>query len=770
MPLLWGSCAFLCGLLLEIRLDIGWQAWLIMAGVFLLLSLFDRPLTRRFLFWSRLHSRLPFSLGILLLFFSLGGLRFWAAGHPLWQVDDLAWYNDKGEYLLTGWVSAAPDRREGMTVYQISAIEIEDSADPDWAHAARRVSGLAQVRMSADSGWQYGDLLQFNARLVTPSSSADFSYRDYLAQERVYSVVYHPQGVKRVGTGYGNAFRRGLIDLREKARASIFAVFPQPEAGLLEGILLGVDNDLPESLAQAYRDTGTAHVIAISGFNMSVLAGLFLFLFVRAGGPYWAALISAVLLLTYTLFVDASPSVLRALIMAVMAAGGHLIGRRQSGMNALFFTAAAICLFNPLLIRDAGFQLSFAATFGLVAFAQPLQDGLQNWLEGHLSERAALKLTKPVSEYFLFTLAAQAATLPVIALHFGRVSLSSLLANPLVLPAQPPILVLGGVTTLAGMLSPLAGKVLMLFTWPFVRYSNWMVALLARIKGGVLILHPAFAGGFLAVFLCFLLLFFTRKKLMKFFRSATFAWIVFALICACVTVFSIYLHKPDGLLHLRLVRCGEQGSLIVQTPGGQNWLIDPQGSVDELTTKLEGDLSPWNFHLDAVLLTSRHASGTLEQLAGDIAINRVLLAPSSYRPEFDAANLSLPEGIETEKLLPADTVEVEPGVFITLLAESEDGTALLLQYGALRVLIPNSVDYAEIKATAPEAMSGLSALVLDERDTSYIPPRVWRQLEPQGILWKDVSLSPFEESVGLDTHPQLELTSDGVGIPRLYAE
>lgn len=496
---------------------------------------------------------------------------------------------------------------------------------------------------------------------------------------------------------------------------------------------------------------------------MAVLAALLLWVFGRASGPYWAALISAIFLLLYTLFVDAAPSVLRALIMAVMAAAGHLIGRRQSGLNALFFTAAAICLVNPLLLRNAGFQLSFAATFGLTVFAAPMQDWLRGLLEKRFSEKTAARFTKPLAEYFFFTLAAQAATLPVIALHFKRVSLSALLANPLVLPAQPPLLVLGGLSALAGMLHPLAGKLLMLFTWPIARYCNGVVMLLSKIRGGTLILHPDFAAAFLVIFICFVLTFFLRKKLMKFFRSAYTAWILLGLVCLSVSLISIYTHKPDGLLHLRLVHSGSQGNVILRTPAGTALVLNPRKSVDELTTALESDLSPWRFRLDALLLTTRPDSGVLADLADDIPIESVLLAPTAWRAESGAQGMTLPTGVAVEKLPPGARLEIEEGLWLTLLAANARDTALLLEYGQTCVLIPNGVDFAEIKETSPEALSGLSALILDERDISYIPPRVWRQIEPQVILWKDVSLSPFEESVGLDTARMVELVSDGDG-------
>jgi competence protein ComEC len=105
---------------------------------------------------------------------------------------------------------------------------------------------------------------------------------------------------------------------------------------LTAGNLLGNDNDLPAATKQAYQNTGTAHIIAISGFNMAILATLFLALFTQILNRYWAAILSALVLTLYTLFVEGSPSVVRAAIMAIMAFFGIL---RVSGKirHPIFF-------------------------------------------------------------------------------------------------------------------------------------------------------------------------------------------------------------------------------------------------------------------------------------------------------------------------------------------------------------------------------------------------------------------------------------------------
>ena len=761
MPLLWISVAFLAGIVAGDRLDASRWLWICLAGAFLLLALFDSRLIEKFNLWGKARKALPVSIGVILLFFCLGGLRIAWTQIPTWHPDDLAYYNNQGDYIITGWVVAAPDRREDLTYYQVEAIEITDPSNPDWTHATLRISGRMRVSLDATAPWEYGDLLRFTANPQLPSEDGDFSYRQYLAGMNIHTVVYHPQGVERVGSGYGSPITAALIHFRQKARETIFATFPQPESGLLSGILLGMDNDLPDALAQDYRDTGVAHIIAISGFNMAILAGLFLRLFTRQIGPYWAALLTAVLLVFYSLFVEASASVWRALIMAVMGAGGHLIGRRQHGANALCFTAAAMCLVKPLLLWDVSFQLSFAATFGLVVFAQPLQDWLQGLLEKRVSEKTAAGLTGPLSDYFLFTLAAQVATLPVIAWHFGRVSLSSILANPIVLPLQPALLISGGLTVLAGMLHPLAGKVLMVFSWPLMKFTNSAVTLLAKIKGGAMSIHPSMAVWILIAVILFLLVFLFRAQIRKYFKIGKLLWLVVILLAGCFTVISIYFNRPDGNLQLHLARCGDQSTLFLRSPGGKVVILDPRGDINELAAALEKNLSPWDYAVDAVMLTGRSGAQELSELAERIEIKTVILAPAVYRQESGGSELVVPEGIEVLKMLPGQAVEIEPGLRLAIAGEDLNGTALLLEYGTTRVLFPNGVDYALIKEDSPESILGVTALALGEEDISYIPIRVWRQINPGLILWREVEISPFVESLGADTRMEVILESDG---------
>ncbi len=760
MPLLWVSIAFITGLLMEDWLAISWVVWAVISATSLFLALYKKYWGKSARLLLALPVKMPVSAGVLLLCFAFGGLRGWFARNPLINQNDLAWYNNRGEYVFTGWVTDAPDRRDNMVVYTMKIIEIRSSNRTTGLSVTKRIDGLAQVRMPTYTQWEYGNVLTFTGSPKEPADHSDFSYKEYLAIRNVRTIIYFPRVTQKIDEGYGSSLRALLIRAREQARLRILKIFPQPEAGLLIGILLGMDNDLPDTLAQSYRNTGTSHIIAISGFNFSVLALAFVSAFKRVSSPYWAALIMAVLLVIYTFFIHSSASVVRALIMAIIAAGGHLIGRRQVGLNALAFTAAVMCFANPLLIKDISFQLSFAATFGLVVFSQPIRDWLSLILEKRMAEKTASRWGNLLAEYIFLTLAAQFATLPITAAHFGRVSISALLANPLVLPLQPAVLILGGITTLIGAIHPLAGKVIAVFSWPFLYWSNTLVTLLDRLNKGYLILHPAFAWGTLLFCCGFILIFLAREQLSRFFHSRTFHWMVFLLTAAIFSLVSIHIRQPDNSFHIYLFPAGEETTLAIQPPRGGMLLVNPQGDMDELTSAFEKHLSPWSFQLSGVLLTNRNSADSLSELQNRIEINQLLLAPTVYQQKKEIRPLFIPDKLGYAKLLPGQIIGVGSEVKITLLSEGVANTALSIESGTQHILIPNGVELATIRQEYPDYVSGLTILILGEEDTTYLPIRVWKQLSPNTILWKDRSVSPFENALSVQENQTINLAVD----------
>jgi competence protein ComEC len=385
---------------------------------------------------------------------------------------------------------------------------------------------------------------------------------------------------------------------------------------------------------------------------------------------------------------------------------------------------------------------------------------LDERLEKHLPEEKVQRFSNPISEYLLFTLAAQVTTLPVIAIHFGRISLSSLLANPLILPVQPPILILGGISTIAGMIFPWLGKVIALLVWVPMRYTNFVVEMLAKIKGASLAVHPRIAVLILLTLAVFVILFGFRNYFKKIF-SKWFTWIVFLLILASAAAWSIFAYIPDGKLYIHLVENGDDSTLVLRDPQGKVIMFDPGKSVNELSAEVSRQLSPWDFSIDEVWLTHRASVSNLELFQERIPITKAVLTPAIYLAGADQRPVRVPQNIELVKLASGGERIYPSGMVIRLAGEDQGRSALFIEYGRMRILLPNGVDYALLREASPGMLDDLTMLILQEEDISYIPPRVWQALEPQLILWNSTALSPEATWLGNDTYRRISISTDG---------
>ena len=588
MPLLWLSLAFLGGLLVGDWLPWSWLGWLIAALVSIPLAF---VLRRRLNFTSHPPG---FILFLLPIAFFGGALRYQLA-QPVLTPQTLAWYNGRGPLAVTGVIALPPDPRGDFTYLRIQARQVAPPGEATLAAASpirttQPVSGTVLAAVLPGGDWQYGDLVAITGELTTPPEASGFSFKEYLARQGILSYLSHPQ-VTRIAGGQGNPFWAWLYRFKAQALAVVYRIFPQPESALLAGILLGDDSRLSPSLQLAFQATGTAHIIAISGFNIAILAGLFSSLFTRLLGARRGALAAVVGITFYTLLVGANPSVVRAAIMGSLGLFARQIGRRQTGLNSLAGTAGVMCLFNPNLPWDVSFQLTFMATLGLVLYAQPFQEAFERLAAHFLPAGWVRNVSGLVGEYFLFTLAAQVVTFPVMVYHFQNFSLVSLLANPLVLPPQPLVEVLGGLALVGGLVNLALGQALAYLAWPLVAYTNRMVEWLASIPHGLLAFGATSPWIWIVFYGLLFGLTFFRSKLALNWRgwlrkvvSPQAAWLTCAVLA--VLLWSAAYSAPDGRLHLTLFEGGAPGSLLVQTPGGRFVLI----AGGPMTSQLSQDI------------------------------------------------------------------------------------------------------------------------------------------------------------------------------------
>ena len=593
MPFFWLGLAALVGALAADALRLPWGAWAGLLGASLLAALWQA--SRR----SRLLVQRKLPLAAVAAAFCLTALLYQLSlpqESPAW----VGYYNERGSIELTGVVDAPPEVRGDTLSLTVRVESLTPLSSDAVLVPADQVRGRILLQVPAGSTYTYGDLLLVRGNLETPPEGSAFSYREYLFHQGIYSSAQFAQ-VRVLAHEQGSPFSAAIYRLRERSLQVLRQIFPEPESALLRGILLGDESGLSPELEEAYALTGTAHIIAISGFNMVILASLVTALFTRRLGSWRGGMLAILVLALYTVLVGASASVVRAAIMGSFSIIGASIRRRGNALNSLGVSVLLMVLFNPHLPWDVGFQLSVAATLGLALFAGPLQARLQRLLESRLDEETAKRFTGPLSEYFLVTLAAQVFALPLIAFHFRQVSPLFLIANPLILPAQPAVMVLGLVAMVAGLLAPALGNVLAWAAWPFAAYTNRVVTWLAGIAPAGWQL-PRFSFFWVLAFYALVLALTLPSKPKA--RKLTLrpAVPILVLACACILVWSSAASAPDGKLHVRALSGSEKPVVLLRTGGGRYVLVGGSLTASSLAHQLGTALPPFSREIDALVI------------------------------------------------------------------------------------------------------------------------------------------------------------------------
>lgn len=739
MPLMFLSLAFLGGIILEDWLGWSWQVALLVSLCCLTLFLLRRWLSRRLggralPAWTQ--PALPYSL--LLLAAAAGMLRL-ALDQPRFSPADLAWYNESGDWVLEGVVLGFPDQRDQFTYLRIQV----ERGRPQEQQLLRPLRGLVLVSAPPDVDWHYGDRLRIEGPLQTPPDFEEFSYRETLAHQHIYSLV-PARNVLRLGAGAGNPVMAMIYALRARAWRLLLLQYPEPEASLLSGILLGIESGIPADVQAAFQHTGTSHIIAISGFNMTVLSGLFLGLFTLPLGRWRGLLVALLAIVFYTILVGAQAAVVRAAVMSSLALLGNSIGRRGSGMNALAFSAASMALAEPQVLWQIGFQLSVAATLGLVLYADPLQEGAQAWLAQRLPLEQARRIAAPLGEYFLFTLAAQLMVLPVIIYHFRRLSWVSILANPVVLPVQPLVMILAGVVLLAGLLVAPLGQWLSFLAWPFAAFTIRAVEFFDRLPGG----EWLFGGVSLTfVLLLYLLLVgvpLAWPRLSPWLVEHRAAWLpsTSLLLLSALAVFTwrSALSAPDGRLHLTVLDCGGGDAVLIQSPTGRYILVDGGTSGRMLGDALGRRLPFYDPRLDwlVVAAPSEQQIAALPAVVERYLPRQVLWAgpPAGTRAARDLqrslGGLQVP--IYTAQA--GQVLDLGAGARLQVLTVGRRGAVLWLEWGAFSALLPAGLDFQTLEQLQESALPApVTAMLLADRGLAALNPPEWlHSLQPAVAL------------------------------------
>jgi len=486
------ACAIF-GILAAIALPFSLFAWLAAALLFCIVTGLLLFVNRKQYPEGKLSAFLAVSY-LLMVFF---GFAFYASAtfRLVPSPSLLSWVGR--EVIVSGIVDGRPVVSYGKARLRLSAREVFDEGRTVRVDEPVKVA----IRMSGDQefGIQQGDFVHVkgSVALIPPASNRDeFDPRWYSHLKGVHCQLFciGPWMVRKGGQPTGFLpIQRVVNSLRNYLQSAIDQRFPEgPEQGFIKGMMLGERELVREEVYDAFRRTGTAHVLVVSGLHVALLAyavNLALQrLRVTPAGKWVSLFILVAVIALYCVVTGNAPSTRRAAIMASVIIAGGTIGRKSYPLNSLAAADLIILLFNPLELLSPGFQMTNAAVVGILT--------VYPWLSSLIPDGDGVlrKVAHFFWSAFSVSLSAMIGIAPVIAWYFGTYSPSGIIANvPVVLfssmamYASFPMVLLHGVS---GGLAELSG----FSSWLFARTALWFVELFSRLPFASVELHPDLFG------------------------------------------------------------------------------------------------------------------------------------------------------------------------------------------------------------------------------------------------------------------------------------
>jgi len=621
------------------------------------------------------------SLSVLLTFLAAGGLRAHLVARILPENDLVTLTQTEPQLVRVRGIIASPvEIRESKFGPRIpSWLEVDRSTCTFDCEAVHQPDGWIAVggraRMDVSGHLVHvrvGDRVEVFGQMTRPSPPVNpggFNFADYLKRHGISVImrVEHPVAITRIETV--TTWRWTLARWRDACRTAcrqlLFEQLKPEECGLATSLLIGDRTLLSDDLQDQFIQTGTMHLLAISGLHVASVIGIAL-LFCRMGRlsarTTFAVLLA--LLLVFVFVTDLGPPVLRAAILALVALLGMILVSQYDTMNALAVSALLLLLRNPLDLFDIGAQLSFLAVGAILwanRWSPPVfsrDDSMTALLDQLSPWRRRLKtIRRYFWNVFAMTAAVNLATLPMTIGTFHLVAPVGLLLNLVLIPYLGVVLGLGYLLLIGGLLLPATASVLAI---PF----HWSLSLLQQsvawgqhLPGGHLFV-PAIPLWWLSLFYVLLLLAWplvASPRLTQKSFVALLGWCVVGLLLP-------FLPASRGVLRCTFLSVGHGLATLIEFPSGETLLYD-SGTIGDGTraTQAISNLL-WHrgiSHVDAAIVSHAdhdHFSGLFGLLdrmpVGQLFINRQFL-DFRQRGVEDLCELAVARGTRV-KIIQAD--------------------------------------------------------------------------------------------------------------------
>ncbi len=522
-------------------------------------------------------------------FFWFGILTLQVQLNPPFQNNHIVHFTGRKRVVVEGILTRPPERSLKRTRLHL---KVETLVTNEQAIAA---TGMVLLSLpNLEQPFDYGDRIRFASSLRRPANfnnPGGFDYQRYLATRKIWTTAFvnNPRTIIRVARRQGNVFRAWLETVRNHIRTFLDQHSTSTSGPILKALILGERGTIPEAVKEDFAISGAAHIMAISGLHLGIIA-FFLFraflwmlrqsekITLKTNIFKLAALLTIPPIILYTLVAGARVTTVRATIMIIVYLISILMDRPRNLYHTLGLAALVITLIDPASVLEASFQLSFVAVLAILFLFPRLSRFFRK--DETLPSRGkgpAHWFTSWSRDLLLVSFAAMIGTGPLIAYHFNRFSPMALITNFLVIP------LLGFLAIPAALLSALLSFCSAHLAIPFLQIANWivdlavsMIHILASLPGASFyvptptLLEIILFYGFIA------LVFHVRHSV--FYRIALAAILCFGTLDAGYWLLRIHFNQT---LRITSLDVGQGDCALVEFPGGKRALIDGGGFYDD---------------------------------------------------------------------------------------------------------------------------------------------------------------------------------------------
>lgn len=681
------------------------QAGLLIIALTLLLSV---------LFQVRSRTRYAYALAAMVLL--LGFVR----GASIETDPGTDWHNipaDGEQVAVAAWLTDDANRAGSGVRLSLRVISVNDEA-ADFPLTVF-ASGLSDLTNSgrASNGFRYGDVYNFNGRFSVASGRFAES-----SAGTVFTGV-----VSLVSTDRGNFARRTVAGSREWLSNNLSRTLSEPASALARTMLVNDRTGLSEELNLDFRESGTSHILAISGLHIALIGGLamaFSASFLGRRGQYYLLLPFAVTVI-YAALAGFSPSVTRAAIMFSVGLLARAAGRQNSSLPGIGFAAAVMVAISPEILRSLSFQLSFAAISGIAVLTPRLVEGADRILpQLNLDNRDGNRFLTAFASGIAVSIAATLVTWPLIAVNFGGAPVWGGLATVVMLPAVPLLIVISAVSAVAAGISVQLGEVMGWPAWLLGEFVAEVASLFRDMPPGIINTSGWTAGTALIAYALIFAVFSWRTVTKysqqtinllrqydavplserRFVSAGVPIWtIVVAVSVAAVLWAGAVTSARNNDLTVTFFETDRGDMILIQTPNGNSALIDGARNPFSAVRRLDSALPFWDRSLDLLLVTHPDADhiGGLQSVIERYEVASIAEIPVEHGSTVYAAwrrSMEDNEGLVT--LTVGSIVALDDGVTLEVLSGgrpfpdatiNDASVVTMLRYGDVTVLLTGDI-------------------------------------------------------------------------------